>query len=303
MNFFQLAGNFWLEHERAPFNHCAMVLYFRLLYEAEKRSWKGPFKLSWGYLQGVLGFGKGTLARAISDLKSRGLITYHKDNGRGVFWFTHPWFQNGTENRTTDGTENGTEDRTTDGTEKQSDEATSMNTTISNADASAELMNAFKKEKKEKDQKKEEKEEKEKNQENTHTFDTPNGVSQPSAEIVPEWRLKLNEYEKQIIGTWELMVGPWEEDWLDELRNVLKVCYPAQIKQAIASTSVSQLHKLVQSGFPYLAQLLLKGVFGHRAKRKNKPKNWAEENLTGLKKFLQKSSLKDIWAEGVGEDG
>jgi len=306
MNYCELAGNFWLEHERAPFNHSAVALYFRLLHEANERLWKGPLKLSWSYLQGVLGLSRGTLARAISDLKSRGLITYQKDGKRGVFWFNFETnntdrFKIRTEDRTKDRTDHPTSHPTT----HQSENVTTSALNPNGVDSSPHSLETShdKKEKKEKDQKKEEKEiSQEKNQEQENHSDTPNGVSRTECEIVPSWKLKLNGYEKQIIELWETLVGPWEQDWLDELASVLKVCYPAQVKQAITAMSISQPHALINRGFPYLVPPLLRGAFGHKIKNKKKQQNWAEKNLVGLRKFLQKEGSGDIF-EGMDLNG
>lgn len=109
MNIFELVGRFWAEDERAHFSANATRLYFYLVNEANKKFWQGPLFLSWNYLQEVLGIQRDTLSRAISDLKSRGLITYRKQKRKATFWF--PWLDNPTENPTnlTDQLENPTE--------------------------------------------------------------------------------------------------------------------------------------------------------------------------------------------------
>ena len=87
MNIWDLEGRFWREHERAAFNKGAFYLYFRLIHEANKAFWKSPIVVSWNYLQKTLGISSDTLGRAISDLKSRNLITYKKANKTSSFWF------------------------------------------------------------------------------------------------------------------------------------------------------------------------------------------------------------------------
>ena len=96
--YFHLAGKFWMEFEKRPLSPVASLLYFYLLHEANNRFWQGPLRLSWTYLQGFLGLSsKQTLSNAISDLKTRGLITYKSPKGRkrSEFWF--PDLKNGTE--------------------------------------------------------------------------------------------------------------------------------------------------------------------------------------------------------------
>jgi DNA-binding transcriptional ArsR family regulator len=118
MNYFELAGKFWEEHERARFNCGATMLYFRLLHEANRKFWHGPLTLSWSYLGRVLGMSPSTLGRAISDLKSRGMITYERRGRRAEFWFPDHYqnrseridhFKNRSENGSVNGSERGSE--------------------------------------------------------------------------------------------------------------------------------------------------------------------------------------------------
>ena len=87
MTIWDLEGRFWREHERAAFNKGAFYLYFRLIHEANKAFWKSPIVVSWNYLQKTLGISSDTLGRAISDLKSRNMITYNKTGKTSSFWF------------------------------------------------------------------------------------------------------------------------------------------------------------------------------------------------------------------------
>ncbi len=85
-----LVGGFWAEDQRAHFSPAATRLFFYLVYEANKRYWKGPLHLSWNHLRDALGIkSKKQLASAISDLRSRGVITYRaeKRKGKTCFWF------------------------------------------------------------------------------------------------------------------------------------------------------------------------------------------------------------------------
>jgi len=86
--YFELASKLWEEHDKKPLTHTAVVLYFRLLHEANSRYWKGPMRLSWNYLIDILNLrSRSTLSKAISDLKTRKLIEYYKDGKRAYFWF------------------------------------------------------------------------------------------------------------------------------------------------------------------------------------------------------------------------
>ena len=100
--YFYLLGRFWEEHDRAPLRCGATALYFRLLHEANRSFWKGPLSLSWAYLERVLGVGPNTLGRAISDLKSRGLITYKRGKRRSEFWFPNHYQNDRTYDSTND---------------------------------------------------------------------------------------------------------------------------------------------------------------------------------------------------------
>jgi len=88
MKMWDLSGRFWEEHRRAHFSPYAGLLYFLLVEEANRAYWRGPMTLSWDFLQQHLGCSRDTLGRAISDLKSRGLITYDaRKNKQSQFWF------------------------------------------------------------------------------------------------------------------------------------------------------------------------------------------------------------------------
>ena len=100
MKMWDLVGRFWEEQKRAHFSPYAGLLYFFLIEEANRAYWRGPLSLSWNFLQQSLGCSRDTLGRAISDLKSRELITYDaRKNKQSQFWFPETnKFDNQTEN-------------------------------------------------------------------------------------------------------------------------------------------------------------------------------------------------------------
>ncbi len=115
MNIWDLEGRFWREHERAAFNKGAFYLYFRLIHEANKAFWKSPIVVSWNYLQKTLGISSDTLGRAISDLKSRNMITYYKTSKTSSFWFPE-------ENKLDDQTDNHFDNQSQNQSGNQSDD-------------------------------------------------------------------------------------------------------------------------------------------------------------------------------------
>ncbi|CCU83454.1 conserved hypothetical protein [Mesotoga infera] len=84
-----------------------------------------------------------------------------------------------------------------------------------------------------------------------------------------------SRYERDVMETWEAIIGPFEREWIPLLREALKKCYPSQIKNAIIAIDRSKHEVLEEIGFEYLMQPLLRGAFGRRVK-KNGRKDWSD---------------------------
>ncbi|WP_126992236.1 helix-turn-helix domain-containing protein [Thermosipho globiformans] len=268
MDIYTLVGNFWEEDMKAHFTPNATRLYFFLLHEANKKFWRGPLYLSWNYLQGVLGIHRDTLSRAISDLKSRGLIEYKKIKGKSTFWF--PWLDYPTKvptkniNEMLTKLDNPTKKPTTNPTSNP----TKVPTTIYNKDIIQEYKNT------------------EDNKESNREF--PNGNSAtPVADNPPKWYLNLDERKKDIVDTWRTLIGPFDPKWLPLVSQTLYECYPAQIKNAIVTLAKTKAEVMKEQGFEYVVDPLLKGVFGKRSKKRKKQAAGFAGKLTGLKQFLE----------------
>jgi len=82
-----------------------------------------------------------------------------------------------------------------------------------------------------------------------------------------------SRYERDVMETWEAIIGPFEREWIPLLREALGKCYPSQIKNAIIAIDRSKHEVLEEIGFEYLMQPLLRGAFGRRVK-KNGRKDW-----------------------------
>ena len=268
MNIFMLVGRFWAEYERASLTASATVLYFRLIYEANKSFWRGPLALSWSYLQGVLGLSRGTLSSAISDLKSRGLITYEKSGKRSAFWFPESywfdeWFKNRTDNRTNlvDWFDNRTDNRTNDRTNDRTNNRTIYikdNKTIRQKDSNNNIHDFSSSSEEEKSC-----------QNSDSNFD--DHAFTPFRESQPSLYASLPRKARDIIDTWELLVRTsFKESWLADLKDSLKLVTPQQIKQAIQIFLLKRPGKLEEIGFPYLASVIRQGAFGFK---KTKPKD------------------------------
>ena len=84
-----------------------------------------------------------------------------------------------------------------------------------------------------------------------------------------------SRYERDVMETWEAIIGPFEREWIPLLREALRKCYPSQIKTAIIAIDRSKHEVLEETGFEYLMQPLLRGAFGRRVK-KNGRKDWSD---------------------------
>ena len=197
MDIYTLLGAFWAEHERAYFSESAIVLYFRLLYEANRSFWQGPLALSWEYP-----------GRAISDLKSRGLIIYERKGKHSIFWFPNH-FNNQSEK----------EDHFNNCSRNDSNLTDHFNN-CSGKDSEKCSENKYIKTIRQEDYKTIGQEDKEKNINNKSPYgDLRIDVRELSLpEMVPSWYVSLDENQKEIIDLWQTLIGPWEEEWLKKMR-------------------------------------------------------------------------------------
>lgn len=92
---------------------------------------------------------------------------------------------------------------------------------------------------------------------------SPNGEPEKS---VPD-SFNLSKYEKEIVETWESIVGPFNSKWKSLLSEALAKCYPAQIKNAIVTIAKTKSNVMKSEGFEYIMKPLRNGAFGRRGKR------------------------------------
>ena len=262
MDIYKLQDAFWVEHLERPFNRAAISLFFYLIYRANKQFWKGPLRLSWRHLEDVLGMSSETLSNSISDLKSRRTITYERKGKYCVFWFPeYDCFAGRSDNRINDRTNDRSDNRIND----RSINNKYINTVIL---------------------------------EDNNNNITPNGVSDKVAstnqivnetvEVRPSWYQTLSSGEKDIVDLWEYLLGPFDESWLEPLRRTLRICYPAQVKNAITVMAKTKPEALQSEGFPYLLGPLERGAFGKKRKQPNGTGKF-ENKLQGLVAFVKEA--------------
>ena len=83
MIIYDYMNHFWFENENDPCSLSEGVLYFYLLYEANRQHWVKPFKVSTQMLVARLNTSKQNVMKAREGLKKRGLIDYSKGEGKG----------------------------------------------------------------------------------------------------------------------------------------------------------------------------------------------------------------------------
>jgi hypothetical protein len=83
MSIYDYMNHFWFENENDPCSLSEGVLYFYLLYEANRQHWASPFKVSTQMLAARLNTSKQNVMKAREGLKKRGLIDYSKGEGKG----------------------------------------------------------------------------------------------------------------------------------------------------------------------------------------------------------------------------
>jgi len=114
---------------------------------------------------------------------------------------------------------------------------------------------------------------------------------QANPEIIPPWKAKLNKYERDIVDTWETVIGEFNPEWVPKVKQVLQACYPMQIKNAITTMARTKGEVMMTEGFPYLAEPLLKGAFGKRTVTKPKKSKtgspFLDNKIGGLLTFME----------------
>ena len=110
-------------------------------------------------------------------------------------------------------------------------------------------------------------------------------------EIIDSWRVGLQKWKKEIVDSWESIIGPFDKAWLTDLDKVLEVCYPAQVKSAIVTLARTKGEVMMTEGFPYLAEPLLRGAFGKRSTTKPKKSKtgspFLDNKIGGLIAFME----------------
>ena len=83
MGIYDYMNHFWFENENDPCSLSEGVLYFYLLYEANRQHWASPFKVSTQMLAARLNTSKQNVMKARDGLRKRGLIDFSKGEGKG----------------------------------------------------------------------------------------------------------------------------------------------------------------------------------------------------------------------------
>ena len=83
MGIYDYMNHFWFENENDPCSLSEGVLYFYLLYEANRQHWVTPFKVSTQMLVARLNTSKQNVMKARDGLRKRGLIGFSKGEGKG----------------------------------------------------------------------------------------------------------------------------------------------------------------------------------------------------------------------------
>ena len=83
MGIYDYMNHFWFENENDPCSLSESVLYFYLLYEANRQHWVTPFKVSTQMLVARLNTSKQNVMKAREGLRKRRLIDFSKGEGKG----------------------------------------------------------------------------------------------------------------------------------------------------------------------------------------------------------------------------
>ena len=98
MGIYDYMNHFWFENENDPCSLSEGVLYFYLLYEANRQHWASPFKVSTQMLAARLNTSKQNVMKARDGLRKRGL-TFLKVKAKASLHCTPSVFRKNNLNR------------------------------------------------------------------------------------------------------------------------------------------------------------------------------------------------------------
>ncbi len=306
--------NFMLQNFTRPFKPSAYKLFNYILYVAKTTGMSGPIVISWRRLLRSLQISSaGTLSAAIQELVERQIIVYTISKKRASFSLVVPnlpsevlfeiekLFANSTDddrsnnrsnNRSINRSDNRSNNRSNNRSENRStsnnilyniytDIDTDINTDVFNKEINVTNVTC---------------DERHENPPYQVQNVEKNGKQTPTeepveVEIIDSWRVGLQKWKKEIVDSWESIIGPFDKAWLTDLDKVLEVCYPAQVKSAIVTLARTKGEVMMTEGFPYLAEPLLRGAFGKRSTTKPKKSKtgspFLDNKIGGLIAFME----------------
>jgi len=285
--------NFMLQNFTRPFKPSAYKLFNYILHVAKTTGMSGPIVISWRRLQRSLQISSaGTLSAAIQELVERQIIVYAISKKRASFSLVVPDLPNEvlTEieelfaNDDVDRSNNRSENRSTSNNilyNIYTDIDTDINTDVFNKEINVTNVTC---------------DERHENPPNQVQNVEKNGKQTPTeepveVEIIDSWRVGLQKWKKEIVDSWESIIGPFDKAWLTDLDKVLEVCYPAQVKSAIVTLARTKGEVMMTEGFPYVAEPLLRGAFGKRSTTKPKKSKtgspFLDNKIGGLIAFME----------------
>ena len=322
----ELENLFWEEHEREPFSPVSIALFSFITHRIKQTRLRGPVMLTWSQLQAYLNVSSaGTISRAIKELTDRNIIVYGRKKNRSTFWL-HGLQEGQQENHYDNRSELCSDYRSEQCSNQCSDyssearsnsdstdnvakpvEVTENRTDTSKTDVfSDDFLSQFSDFELKKESSKERNNNINNNNINNNNINNNNinnkiqdnpikqGLSQnlqANPEIIPPWKAKLNKYERDIVDTWETVIGEFNPEWVPKVKQVLQACYPMQIKNAITTMARTKGEVMMTEGFPYVAEPLLRGAFGKRTVTKPKKSKtgspFLDNKIGGLLTFME----------------
>jgi hypothetical protein len=298
--------NFMLQNFTRPFKPSAYKLFNYILYVAKTTGMSGPIVISWRRLLRSLQISSaGTLSAAIQELVERQIIVYAISKKRASFSLVVPdlpnevlteieelFANNGDVDRSNNRSENRSNNRSNNRSENRSTSNNILYNIYTDIDTDIDT-NVFKKEINVTNVTCDERHENPPNQVQNfekNVKETP--TEEPvEVEIIDSWRVGLQKWQKQIVDSWESIIGPFDKAWLTDLDKVLEVCYPAQVKSAIVTLARTKGEVMMTEGFPYVAEPLLRGAFGKRSTTKPKKSKtgspFLDNKIGGLIAFME----------------
>ena len=293
--------NFMLQNFTRPFKPSAYKLFNYILHIVKTTGMSGPIVISWRRLLRSLQISSaGTLSAAIQELVERQIIVYTISKKRASFSLVVPDLPNEvlteieelfanddvdrSNNRSNNRSDNRSENRSTSNNilyNIYTDIDTDINTDVFNKEINVTNVTC------------DERHENPPNQvQNVEKNIKETPVEEPvEVEIIDSWRVGLQKWKKEIVDSWESIIGPFDKAWLTDLDKVLEVCYPAQVKSAIVTLARTKGEVMMTEGFPYVAEPLLRGAFGKRSTTKPKKSKtgspFLDNKIGGLIAFME----------------